>query len=101
MLTATEPYYVEDAVTYMRDNGVRRARVFAVSAWAVIRLHPVRGTSRAPPRPGDADGYWLADVRWADQGVRRRAITAAAATCGDARLVFTAHSIPTYADICG
>lgn len=99
-----EPY-VEDAVTAMRDNGVRRAAVFATSAWSGYSscTQYVEDIARAR-RAAGRDAPELVKLRpyfdhplfvemFAD------AITAAAATVrGDARLVFTAHSIPTAAD---
>jgi protoporphyrin/coproporphyrin ferrochelatase len=99
-----EPY-VEDTVTTMRDNGVRRAAVFATSAWSGYSscTQYVEDIARAR-RAAGADAPELVKLRpyfdhplfvemFAD------AIAAAAETMPpDARLVFTAHSIPVAAD---
>lgn len=105
--------YVEDAVVAMRDNGIRRAAVFTTSAWS--------GTSSCAQYAQDiARARRQAGVH-APELVRLRpyfdhplfvemfadAIVAAAQTLpaelrADARLVFTAHSIPIAADVgCG
>ena len=99
-----EPY-VEDAVTQMRDNGIRRAAVFSTSAWGgysgctQYQQDIARGRAAAGPRAPELvklrqyfDHPLLVQM-FAD------AIDAAAATLpesvrGAARLVFTAHSIP-------
>ena len=100
-----EPY-VEDAVATMRDNGIRRAAVFTTSAWSgysgctqyvedIARARRVTGPG-APElvklRPYFDHPLFI--EMFAD------AIAAAAATLpsGDARLVFTAHSVPVGAD---
>lgn len=103
-----EPY-VEDTVVTMRDNEVRRAAVFTTSAWSgssscgqyvedIARARRVVG-ERAPQlvklRPYFDHPLFV--EMFAD------AVTAAAATVPDglredARLVFTAHSIPIAAD---
>jgi protoporphyrin/coproporphyrin ferrochelatase len=99
-----EPY-VEDAVTAMRDNGIRRAAVFTTSAWSgyssctqyvedVARARRVAGPEA--PELVKLRPYFdhpLFVEMFAD------AIAAAAATVpADARLVFTAHSVPVAAD---
>jgi protoporphyrin/coproporphyrin ferrochelatase len=103
-----EPY-VEESVATMRDNGIRRAAVFTTSAWSgyssctqyvedIARARRVTGP-QAPElvklRPYFDHPLFV--EMFAD------AIVAAAGTLparlrGDARLVFTAHSIPVTAD---
>lgn len=99
-----EPY-VEDTVATMRDNGVRRAAVFTTSAWS--------GLSSCTQYVEDIDRARQAAGPNAPELVKLRpyfdhplfvemfagAITEAAKTVpADARLVFTAHSIPVVAD---
>ncbi len=97
--------YLEDTVAVMRDNGIRRAAVFATSAWGgysgCAQYQEDIARARAVVGPGAPelvklrqyfDHPLLIDM-FAD------AITAAGATLpaelrGEARLVFTAHSIP-------
>ena len=99
-----EPY-VEDAVAAMRDNGVRRAAVFTTSAWGgyssctqyvedIARGRAAAGDRRT--RTGQAapvlrPSAVRRDVR---RGDRRRGASLPDELRGDARLVFTAHSIP-------
>ena len=103
-----EPY-VEESVATMRDNGIRRAAVFTTSAWSGYSscTQYVEDIARARRATGP-DAPELVKLRpyfdhplfvemFAD------AIAAAAETlpvglCGDARLVFTAHSVPVTAD---
>ena len=99
-----EPY-IEDTVTTMRDNGIRRAAVFTTSAWSGYSscTQYVEDIARARRVTGP-DAPELVKLRtyfdhplfvelFAD------AITAAARTVpADARLVFTAHSVPVAAD---
>src|SRR5580693_4223109 len=103
-----EPY-IEDTVMTMRDNGIRRAAVFTTSAWSGYSscTQYVEDIARARRVTG-AEAPELVKLRtyfdhplfvemFAD------AITAAADTLpaelrGDARLVFTAHSVPVAAD---
>jgi protoporphyrin/coproporphyrin ferrochelatase len=99
-----EPY-VEDAVTTMRDNGIRRAAVFTTSAWSGYSscTQYVEDIARARRVTGP-DAPQLVKLRtyfdhplfvemFAD------ATAAAARTVpADARLVFTAHSVPVAAD---
>ncbi|MBW0012049.1 ferrochelatase [Mycobacterium sp.] len=99
-----EPY-VEDTVKAMRDNGIRRAAVFTTSAWS--------GYSSCTQYVEDIARARLAAGPGAPELVKLRPyfdhplfiemfadnIAAAAATVpGDARLVFTAHSVPVAAD---
>jgi len=99
-----EPY-VEDCVTTMRDNGIRRAAVFTTSAWSGYSscTQYVEDIARARGVAGP-DAPELVKLRpyfdhplfvemFADN------IRAAAETVPcDARLVFTAHSVPVAAD---
>ena len=99
-----EPY-VEESVATMRDNGIRRAAVFTTSAWSGYSscTQYVEDIARARRVTGP-DAPELVKLRtyfdhplfvelFAD------AITAAARTVpADARLVFTAHSVPVAAD---
>ena len=99
-----EPY-IEDTVAAMRDNGVRRAAVFTTSAWSGYSscTQYVEDIARARQAAGP-DAPELVKLRpyfdhplfvemFAD------AVTSAAGTVpADARLVFTAHSVPLAAD---
>lgn len=99
-----EPY-VEDTVATMRDNGIRRAAVFATSAWSGYSscTQYVEDIARAR-RAAGADAPELVKLRpYFDHPLFVEmfagAIADAAATVpADARLVFTAHSIPVAAD---
>jgi ferrochelatase len=97
--------YIEDTVADMRDNGVRRAAVFATSAWS--------GYSSCTQYSEDIDRARQAAGPEAPELVKLRRyfdhplfvemfadnVIAAAQTVPDgARLVFTAHSIPVAAD---
>jgi protoporphyrin/coproporphyrin ferrochelatase len=99
-----EPY-VEDAVAVMRNNGIRRAAVFTTSAWS--------GYSGCSQYSEDLDRARQAAGPDAPELVKLRRyfdhplfieifadnIAAAAMTVPeDARLVFTAHSVPIAAD---
>lgn len=103
-----EPY-VEDTVIAMRDNGIRRAAVFTTSAWggySSCRQYVediARGRVAAGP-----DAPELVKLRqyfdhplfiqmYAD-GIRAAFAELPADLRDDARLVFTAHSIPVAAD---
>ena len=97
--------FVEDTVAHMRDNGIRRAAVFSTSAWGgysgctQYQEDIARARAAAGPEAPELtklrqyfDHPLLVEM-FAD------AIRAAAATLpeelrADARLVFTAHSIP-------
>jgi ferrochelatase len=100
-----EPY-VEDTVAAMRDNGIRRAAVFTTSAWggySSCRQY-VEDIARARTAAGEQQAPELVKLRqYFDHPLFVEmfsdAIAAAAQTLpdtvrGDARLVFTAHSIP-------
>ena len=103
-----EPY-VEDAVTTMRNNGIRRAAVFTTSAWSGYSscTQYVEDIARARGVAGP-DAPELVKLRpyfdhplfvqiFADSiGAASRALPAE--LLADARLVFTAHSIPVAAD---
>ncbi|HZU46734.1 MAG TPA: ferrochelatase [Mycobacterium sp.] len=99
-----EPY-VEDVVATMRDNGIRRAAVFTTSAWSGYSscTQYVEDIARARAAAG-ADAPELVKLRpYFDHPlfveIFADAIAAAADTVpADARLVFTAHSIPVAAD---
>ncbi|MGE0220004.1 ferrochelatase, partial [Mycolicibacterium sp.] len=97
--------YVEDAVTSMRDNGIRRAAVFATSAWGgysgcvQYQEDIVRGRAAAGPDAPELvklrqyfDHPLLVEM-FAD-AIRVAAATLPEPLRAEARLVFTAHSIP-------
>ncbi|MEH3128438.1 MAG: ferrochelatase [Mycolicibacterium neoaurum] len=103
-----EPF-VEDAVTAMRDNGVRRAAVFSTSAWggysgcAQYQEDIARARS-AVPDDGNGPAPELVKLRqyfdhplfvamFAD-AIADAAESLPAERRAGARLVFTAHSIP-------
>jgi protoporphyrin/coproporphyrin ferrochelatase len=98
-----EPY-VEDTVVAMRDNGIRRAAVFTTSAWGGYSscTQYVEDIARARAAAG-GDAPELVKLRqYFDHPLLvemfTEAIGAAAQTVpDDARLVFTAHSIPSAA----
>ncbi|OBG25103.1 ferrochelatase [Mycobacterium sp. 852002-51057_SCH5723018] len=99
-----EPY-VEDAVTAMRDNGIRRAAVFTTSAWSGYSscTQYTEDIARAR-RAAGPDAPELVKLRpYFDHPLFVEmfagAIAAAAQTVpAEARLVFTAHSVPLAAD---
>jgi protoporphyrin/coproporphyrin ferrochelatase len=103
-----EPY-VEDTVATMRDNGVQRAAVFATSAWSGYSscTQYVEDIARAR-RAAGPNAPELVKLRpYFDHPsfVQIFADTVGAASGAlpaellpDARLVFTAHSIPVAAD---
>jgi ferrochelatase len=95
-----EPY-VEDTVTTMRDNGIRRAAVFTTSAWGGYSscTQYVEDIATARAAAGDGAPELVKLRQYFDHPLFVEmftdAITAAARTVPDgARLVFTAHSIP-------
>lgn len=101
--------YVEDTVAAMRDDGIRRAAVFTTSAWggySSCRQY-VEDIARARAVVGDGAPELVKLRQYFDHPLLvemyAEAIGAAAATLpaelrDDARLVFTAHSIPIAAD---
>lgn len=101
--------YVEDAVMAMRDNRIRRAAVFTTSAWGGYSscTQYVEDIARARAAAGP-DAPELVKLRqYFDHPLLVEmfadAISAAAETLpaevrADARLVFTAHSVPIAAD---
>jgi protoporphyrin/coproporphyrin ferrochelatase len=93
--------YVEDTVATMRDNGIRRAAVFATSAWGGYSscTQYVEDIARARAAAGEAAPELVKLRQYFDHPLFvemfTEAIGAAAQTVPDgARLVFTAHSIP-------
>lgn len=103
-----EPY-VEESVATMRDNGIRRAAVFTTSAWSgyssctqyvedIARARRVAGPEA--PELVKLRPYFdhpLFVEMFAD-AIAAAADTLPAGLRGDARLVFTAHSVPVAAD---
>lgn len=99
-----EPY-VEGAVVAMRDNGVRRAAVFSTSAWSGYSgcTQYSEDIARAREAAGPGAPELVKLRRYFDHPLFVEmfagAVTAAAGTVpADARLVFTAHSVPVAAD---
>ncbi len=102
-----EPY-VEDTVIAMRDNGIRRAAVFATSAWGGYSgcAQYVEDIARARTAAG-ADAPELIKLRqyfdhpllveMFTDAIADAAATLPAGLRDSARLVFTAHSIPVRA----
>lgn len=97
--------FVEDAVAAMASDGIRRAAVFATSAWGGYSgcAQYQEDISRARAAVGDATPELVKLRQFFDHPLFVEmfagAITKAAATLPDsvraqARLVFTAHSIP-------
>lgn len=97
--------YVEDAISAMRDDGVRRAAVFSTSAWGgysgctQYQEDIARGRSAAGPEAPELvklrqyfDHPLLIEM-FADS-IRDAAETLPEGVRAAARLVFTAHSIP-------
>lgn len=103
-----EPY-VEDTVTQMRDNGIRRAAVFVTSAWGGYSgcTQYLEDIARGRAAAGE-DAPELIKLRhyfdhplfvemFAD-GIAAAAASLPDDLRADARLVFTAHSVPIAAD---
>jgi protoporphyrin/coproporphyrin ferrochelatase len=95
-----EPY-VEDAVTAMRDNGIRRAAVFTTSAWGGYSscTQYIEDIARGRMAAGDRAPELVKLRQYFDHPLFiemfTQAVGAAAQAVPDgARLVFTAHSIP-------
>jgi protoporphyrin/coproporphyrin ferrochelatase len=98
-----EPY-IEDVVTAMRDDGIRRAAVFTTSAWGGYSscAQYVEDIARGRAAAGDRAPHLVKLRQYFDHPLFVQmfadAVTAAARTVPDgARLVFTAHSIPSSA----
>jgi ferrochelatase len=96
---------VEDTVAAMRDDGIRRAAVFCTSAWGGYSgcTQYVEDIARARTAAGEAAPELVKLRQYFDHPLFvemfAEAVTAAAQTVpGDARLVFTAHSVPVAAD---
>jgi ferrochelatase len=99
-----EPY-LEDVVATMRDNGIRRAAVFTTSAWSGYSscTQYVEDIARARRAVGPEAPDLVKLRPYFDHPLFVEmfvdAIAAAAETVpAEARLVFTAHSIPVAAD---
>ncbi|WP_245233952.1 ferrochelatase [Mycobacterium sp. PS03-16] len=103
-----EPY-VEDTVTAMRDAGVRRAAVFATSAWGGYSscTQYNEDIARGRAAVGDDAPELLKLRHYFDhplfiemfaESIHAARQELPAELRDDARLVFTAHSIPTAAD---
>jgi protoporphyrin/coproporphyrin ferrochelatase len=99
-----EPY-VEDTVATMRDNGIRRAVVFTTSAWSGYSscTQYVEDIARARRAAGPGAPELVKLRPYFDHPLFVEmfadAIAETAATVSaDARLVFTAHSVPVAAD---
>jgi ferrochelatase len=93
--------YVEDTVAAMRDNGIRRAAVFTTSAWGGYSscTQYVEDIARGRAAAGEGSPELVKVRQYFDHPLFvemfAEAIGAAAQTVpDDARLVFTAHSIP-------
>ena len=101
--------YVEETVTTMRDNGIRRAAVFTTSAWSgysgctqyVEDIARARGVA-GPDAPELVKLRTYFDhplfVEMFAGNIAAAADTLPTELRGDARLVFTAHSVPVAAD---
>jgi len=99
-----EPF-VEDTVAAMRDNGILRAATFTTSAWSGYSscTQYVEDIARVRAAAGSGAPELVKLRTYFDHPLFiemfAEAVTAAAATVPpDARLVFTAHSIPIGAD---
>ncbi|WP_285033542.1 ferrochelatase [Mycolicibacterium sp. lyk4-40-TYG-92] len=101
--------YIEDTVAAMRDNGVRRAAVFTTSAWggySSCRQYVediARGRAAAGPQAPELvklRQYFDHPlfVEMFAEAVGEAAAQLPADLRDDARLVFTAHSIPVRVD---
>ncbi|MDR3658947.1 MAG: ferrochelatase [Mycobacterium sp.] len=101
--------YAEDTVTAMRDNGIRRAAVFTTSAWggySSCRQY-IEDVARARAAAGPSAPELVKLRQYFDhplfiemfaEGIATAAAQLPAELRDDARLVFTAHSIPVGAD---
>ena len=99
-----EPY-VEDAVVAMRDNGIRRAAVFTTSAWGGYSscTQYIEDIARGRTAAGDRAPELVKLRQYYDHPLFVEMFVGAIADAArslpadlrdDARLVFTAHSIP-------
>jgi protoporphyrin/coproporphyrin ferrochelatase len=99
-----EPY-VEDTVVAMRDNGIRRAAVFTTSAWGGYSscTQYIEDIARGRAAAGDRAPDLVKLRQYFDhpllvqmfvEAIADAALTLPAELRQDARLVFTAHSIP-------
>ena len=99
-----EPY-VEDTVAAMRDNGIRRAAVFTTSAWGGYSscTQYIEDIARGRAAAGDRAPELVKLRQYFDhplfvqmfvEAIADAALTLPAELRQDARLVFTAHSIP-------
>ncbi|HEX2213683.1 MAG TPA: ferrochelatase, partial [Mycobacterium sp.] len=93
--------FVEDAVAAMRDDGIRRAAVFTTSAWGGYSscTQYVEDIARGRRAAGDGAPHLVKLRQYFDHPLFVQmfadAVTEAARTVpANARLVFTAHSIP-------
>jgi ferrochelatase len=103
-----EPY-VEDVVSEMRDNGIRRAAVFATSAWGGYSscAQYVEDIARGRAAAGEGAPELIKLRQYFDHplfvemfadGIAAAAASLPAELRAGARLVFTAHSVPVAAD---
>jgi ferrochelatase len=103
-----EPY-VEDTVIQMRDNGIQRAAVFATSAWGGYSscTQYVEDIARGRAAAGEGAPQLIKLRQYFDHplfvemfadGIAAAAASLPAELRADARLVFTAHSVPIAAD---
>jgi protoporphyrin/coproporphyrin ferrochelatase len=96
--------YVEDTVAAMRDNGIRRAAVFTTSAWAGYSscTQYVEDIARGRAAAGEGAPELVKLRQYFDHPLFVEMFTEAIGDATqtvpeDARLVFTAHSIPVAA----
>jgi ferrochelatase len=101
--------YVEDTVVQMRDNGIRRAAVFATSAWGGYSgcTQYLEDIARGRAEAGEGAPELIKLRQYFDHplfvemfadGIKAAAATLPDDLRADARLVFTAHSVPIAAD---
>ncbi|MCW2521248.1 MAG: Ferrochelatase, partial [Mycobacterium sp.] len=101
--------FVEDTVAQMRDDGVRRAAVFATSAWGGYSgcTQYNEDIARARAAVGDAAPQLVKVRQYFDHplfvemfadGIRAARASLPEHLRADARVVFTAHSVPVAAD---
>jgi ferrochelatase len=103
-----EPY-VEDTVTQMRDNGIRRAAVLTTSAWSGYSscMQYVEDIARGRAAAGERAPELVKLRQYFDHplfvemfadGIATAAASLPADLRAEARLVFTAHSVPVATD---